>query len=80
MKKYKGYYIDGVGFHNEKEIDNFIKKQAVRAYRIAVELFMVDMCIERSMYVHEKAENLVNNFGYTWEEVEELEIKFMTAA
>ena len=80
MKQYKGYYIDGVTFHNEKEIDNFIKKQAVRAYKIAVELFVVNVTIENSMYVHEKAENLVNNFGYTWEEVEELETKFMKAA
>ena len=40
---------------------------------------MVHPTMEYSIYADEKAENLVNNFGYTWEEVEELDIEFMTA-
>lgn len=80
MKQYKGYYIDNVIYHNEKEIDEHIKEYAINAYKIAVELFCKEKSLEYAMYVNEKAENLVNNFGYTWEQVEELEIKFMTAA
>lgn len=80
MKQYKGYYIDNVIFNNESEIDKHIENKAVEAYMIAVKLFMKECNIEYSMYVNEKAENLVNNFGYTWEQVEELEIKFMSVS
>lgn len=80
MKQYKGYYIDNVIFNNESEIDKHIENKAVEAYKIAVELFCKEKSLEYAAYVNEKAENLVNNFGYTWEQVEKLEIKFMTAA
>ena len=58
MRKYKGYYIDKVIFSNEDEIDEFIKSEAIRAYKQSVELF-------------------VNQFGFTWEQIEELEIQVM---
>lgn len=77
MKQYKGYYIDKVIFHNEEEIDTFIKNQAIDVYRKAVEYFCENSTMAASIYVEEKAEILVNKFGYTWEEVEELEIKIM---
>ena len=77
MKQFAIY--DGVIFHNEKEIDDFRKEQAVKDYKIAFELFIVHQTMKYWNYAHEKAENLVNNFGYTWEEVEELDIEFMTA-
>lgn len=31
MKNYKGYYIDKVIFNNEKEIDDFMKDNAINA-------------------------------------------------
>ena len=40
MRKYKGYYIDKVIFSNEDEIDEFIKSEAIRAYKQSVELFV----------------------------------------
>lgn len=80
MKEYKGYYIDDVIFHNENEIEEHRKEYAVNAYRMAVELFNHNRNIEYAMYVDEKAETLVNNFGYTWEQVEELETEFMTVS
>lgn len=75
MKQYKGYYIDKVIFHNEEEIDAFVKNQAIDAFKNAVRLFCEHSTMENSMYQDEKAEVLVNKFGYTWEEVEELEIQ-----
>lgn len=35
MKQYKGYYIDGVIFNTEEDIDKFVKQQAIlkRYYR-----------------------------------------------
>lgn len=75
MKQYKGYYIDGFNFKNEKEIDEFLKLQAIKAYRNSVTIFMMHPIMEASVYCDEKAEILVNQFGFTWEQVEELEIQ-----
>ena len=36
--------------------------------------------MEAGVYCSEKAEYLVNNFGYTWEAVEALEVEAITAA
>ena len=74
MKQYKGYYIDKVIFKSEHEIDEFIRNQAIKAYKDAVEMFAIHSTIENSLWCEEKAERLVNQFGFTWEQVEELEI------
>lgn len=79
MKNYKGYYIDKVIFNNEKEIDDFLKDNAINAYRQAVELFAIHSTMENSIYCDERAEILVNKFGFTWEDVEELEIRTLKA-
>lgn len=79
MKNYKGYYIDKVIFNNEKEIDDFLKVNAINAYRQAVELFAIHSTMENSIYCDERAEILVNKFGFTWEDVEELEIRTLKA-
>ena len=75
MKQYKGYYIDNVIFHNEKEIDTFLEKQALDAYKLGCKVFAEHSTMENSLYCEEKAERLVNTFGYTWEQVEEIEIE-----
>lgn len=75
MKKYKGYYIDKVVFNSEKEIDIFLEKQAVTAYRNAVEYFANHPTMEASIYCDDKARNLVNNFGYSYKQVEDIEIE-----
>lgn len=74
MRTYRGYYIDGAIFTSKTDIDNFLRDQAVKSYKMAVELFANDMSLEKSIYADEKAENLVNNFGFTWEEVEAIEV------
>lgn len=79
MKKYRGYYIDGSCFKNQKEIDEFLKEQAINSFKIAVELFCKYRNMEASIYESEKAEVLVKQFGFTWGEVEELEIATMEA-
>ena len=77
MRQYKGYYIDKVIFNNEDEIDEFIKSEAIRAYKQSVELFVNHSTIENSIYCDDKAKILVNQFGFTWEQIEELEIQVM---
>lgn len=77
MIKYKGYDIDNVVFNTEKEIDEFVRAQAIEAYKTAVKVFCINSTMEASTNCNEKAEILVNQFGFTWEQVEELEIEVM---
>lgn len=77
MKQYRGYYIDNVIFNNEQEIDDFIKSEAIRSYKQAVEMFVNHSTLERSILCDERAERLVTQFGFTWEQIEELEIETM---
>ena len=80
MKQYKGYYIDKAIFHNEEEIDTFLEKQAVDAYKSACELFLNRSTLANSLLCNEKAERLVNQFGYTWEQVEAIELEVYKTA
>ena len=75
MKQYRGYFVDHVIFNSTEDIDNFIKSEAVAAYKKAVRYFADHCNMAASTYADEKAENLVNNFGFTWEEVEAIEIE-----
>lgn len=77
MKKYMGYYIDGVIFTSKQDIDNFLKETAIKQFKTAVELFAEHPSIEASMWQTEKAERLVDAYGYTWEQVEEIEISVL---
>jgi len=79
MKQYKGYYIDNVIFHSETEIDDHIKANAVEDYKRRVEAWEHSRTLESAVCVSEKAEILVNNFGFTWEEVEMLEVETLQA-
>ena len=73
MKNYKGYYIDKSTSNNEKEIDEFIKKQAIDSYKNSVKLFDKHPTLENSNYCGDKAERLVSQFGLTWEQVGQIE-------
>lgn len=77
MKQYKGYYIDKVIFNNEQDIDEFIKTQAIEAYKKSVKMFVMHSTMEYSVYCDEKAERLVKQFGFTPSEVEAIEIEVM---
>lgn len=77
MTNYKGYYIDNIIFHNTEEIDSFVKKQAVDSYKKAVQLFKNHSTLANSSLCDEKAERLVKYFGFTWEQVEALEIQVL---
>lgn len=80
MKNYKGYYIDGVIFHNEKEVDEFRKNQAVEAYKTAIRMFEEHSDMEHSIFADEKAEILHNQFGLDWNEIEAIEISVYNEA
>lgn len=70
MKKYRGYYIDGVVFNSKEEIDEFAKAQAIRTYKAACEHFTECPSVEAALFCDEKAQYLVENFGMDWDEIE----------
>lgn len=74
MKNYKGCYIDGIVFHNEAEIDAFLRRRAVEAYRRAVELFARRPGMEAALYAAGCAEVLADQHGMDWEEIEAIEL------
>lgn len=75
MQMYKGYYIDKVVFNSKKEIDDFIKKQAVDRFMWLNKYFADNCTMEASVACTEQARILHNKFGFSWEEIEEMEIK-----
>lgn len=80
MKKYRGFYIDGITFKNRAEIDNFIKLKSLKAFKAAVKRFDRDPSAENSIWCMERAEYLNKECGMTWTEIEELEIAVYTGA
>ena len=74
MTQYKGYYIDKMIFNTKQEIDNFIKKQAIERYQMFCKMFAknADEALAAIMMQHE--DKLHNEFGLTYEEIEQLEI------
>jgi hypothetical protein len=75
MKNYKGYYIDNFVFHSESEIDTFLKKQAVDYFIRLNKYFAEHMTMEVSVACSEQADRLHNQFGFSWEEIEAMEIQ-----
>jgi hypothetical protein len=51
----------------------FTYEGAVRAYKIFVQLFDKDVCMETSVAMGNAAKDL-HNLGFSWEEIEEIEI------
>lgn len=71
MIQYMGY-----SFNNREEVETYLKNSAVNAYERAIALFNQNPTMEAECYCSEKAEILVNRFGFTWEQVEKIENDF----
>lgn len=74
MKQYKGYYIDNIYFHSESEIDDFIKQQEVKRFISFNKSFASSPTTEASIVCAEQADRLHKLFGFSYEELEEIEI------
>ncbi len=73
MKQYKGYYIDHIHFNSETEIDNFIKQQEVDRFIRYNKIFASNPTMEASVICSDQADRLHNIFGFSYEELEEIE-------
>lgn len=76
---YRGYYIGPGTFQNRAEIDNFLKEKAINAYKQAIRYFINHPGMESSRHADEKAEHLHRVHGFTWEQIEAIEIETLTA-
>lgn len=74
MTQYKGYYIDHIYFNSKDEIDAYIKREAVEEYQRRIRYFTDHSTIEASIFCSEQADLLHNNFGFSYEEIEAIEI------
>ena len=74
MTQYKGYYIDNIYFHSKAEIDNHIKNQAVESFKRLHRYFADHPTMEVSIRCSAEADRLHNIFGFSYEEIEALEI------
>lgn len=74
MTQYKGYYIDHTYFHSKAEIDAHIKQKAVEEYQRRIRYFADHSTMEASIFCTEQADLLHNNFGFSYEEIEAIEI------
>lgn len=77
MRKYKGYYIDGVIFHNQYEIDNFIKNEIIHKIKVFYNMFSSDIYTGKekmalSDEITQREIRLHDEFGLDWDEIEEL--------
>ena len=74
MTQYKGYYIDNIYFHSKADIDAHIKQKAVDEYQRRIRYFADHSTVEASIFCSEQADLLHNNFGFSYEEIEAIEI------
>ena len=74
MQKYRGRYIDNVIYTSKAEIDAAIKEDAKQAYINALRIFERRGTMEASAFCTDRAQRM-NQLGYTWEEIEEIEIE-----
>lgn len=79
MKQYKGYFIDEVIFNSELEIDAFIKKQTIDKYQQLCRMFAENSCMELISMMQPYEDKLHDEFGFSYEEIEQLEIEAYAA-
>ena len=79
MEQYKGYYIDNIYFNRKDEIDDHIKQKAVEEYQRRIRYFADHSTMEASIFCSEQADLLHNNFGFSYEQIEAIEIEAYAA-
>lgn len=64
--------FSGIEFKSRKEAEAYFRELAIAAFRTAVKLFENHGTMEASVYLDQKAEVLVKQYGFTWEQIEEM--------
>ena len=74
MKKYKGYYIDGVVFKSKNDIDEHLKKLAIERYIKLSRMFQKNPSMELSSLLSDLSIKLHDEHNLSYNEIELLEI------
>lgn len=77
--KYRGYYIDHIVFNSKEDIDSFIKKQAIDHYKMLCAMFANKPSMELSFMMSDRARELHDIHGMSYEEIETLELDAFAA-
>ena len=72
-QSYKGKFIGPGCYSSRAEIDAAIEREAVGSVKLYAELFCIHKNATTAADLSRVEENLVDNFGYTWEEVDAIE-------
>lgn len=75
MRQYKGVYIDHVFIHNKQDVEDFLKRRTLEIFRYAHELFYHSPTYAMGITCEECAGELHDEYGMSWDEIEELEMK-----
>lgn len=79
MRRYKGYYLDGVIFKTESEVDEMIKNEIIRKIRIFHDMLFnhgerytpyeqMKICEE----ITNREKRLHDEYSMSWEDIEEI--------
>ena len=74
-QSYKGKYIGPGCYSSRAEIDEAIEREAVESVKLYAELFCIHKNATTAADLFQVEANLVDNFGYTWEDVNTIEAK-----
>lgn len=77
MRKYKGYYIDGVIFHSREEIDQHIKNEIINKIKTLHDMMFSGRysnaeVMQLSNEITIREERLHDEYGMDWEEIENI--------
>lgn len=75
MIKYKELYIDHIYYHRKEEIDEAIKQREIENYKMRCEIFAMHKTMEAGIFADEQAQKLHDEFGISWEELEQIEVE-----
>ena len=79
-QSYKGKYIGPGCYSSRAEVDEALKREAVENVQMLAELFIIHKNYATAAALADAQQRLVNYFGYTWQEVEAIEIEVFKEA
>lgn len=79
-REYKGKYIGPGCYSTKAEIDQTIKESKIDYMKILVEVFAATGNRAAAVALADYQERLVNEYGYSWEELEAIEAEIYKAS
>ena len=74
-QSYKGKYIGPGCYTSRAEVDEALKREAVEYVKLVAKLFLIHKNHATANELANAEKHLVDDYGYTWEEAEAIEIE-----